>query len=85
MDKNPIIDKLKSFLSGKATTKRTTNKSVKTQEPYVYLTTKGKKFHWDPMCSGLVNAKNPVKMSLSNAKKAGYKACDKCCYDYLKD
>jgi len=51
---------------------------------YVFITVKGKKFHYTPTCSSLHSA-NTVKMDLSKAKKAGYTACDKCCYSYLHD
>lgn len=54
------------------------------KEPYVYITTKGKKFHYDLACPGLRNSKE-VKMELSKARKAGYTACDKCCYSYLHE
>lgn len=53
-------------------------------ELYVYVTLKGKKFHYDLLCPGILNSKE-IKMSLSEARKAGYKACDKCCYDYLHE
>ena len=51
-------------------------------EPHVYVTTKGKKFHYDLLCPGIRNSKE-IKMDLSKARKAGYTACDKCCWDYL--
>ena len=53
-------------------------------EPFVYVTTGGKKFHYSRLCPGLRHSKE-VKMSLSKARKAGYTACDKCCYSYLHD
>lgn len=53
-------------------------------EPYVYVTTKGTKFHYSRMCPALRNAKE-IKMDLSKARKAGYTACDKCCYSYLHE
>lgn len=53
-------------------------------EPFVYVTTGGKKFHYSRLCPGIRNAKE-VKMPLSKARKAGYTACDKCCYSYLHD
>lgn len=53
-------------------------------EPFVYVTTNGKKFHYTRACPGIRNAKE-VKMPLSKARKAGYTACDKCCYSYLHD
>lgn len=52
------------------------------KEPYVYVTLKGKKYHYDLLCPGILNAKE-IKMDLSKARAAGYKACDKCCFDYL--
>lgn len=54
------------------------------REPYVYITTKGKKYHYDILCPALRNAKE-IKMDLSKARKAGYTACDKCCYNYLHE
>lgn len=54
------------------------------KEPYVYVTTKGKKFHYDLLCPGIRNSKE-VKMPLSKARKAGYTACDKCCFGYLHE
>lgn len=60
-----------------------TRKTTKS-ETYVFITLKGKKFHYQPNCSGLHGAKT-IKMNLSKAKKAGYIACDKCCYSYLHD
>lgn len=55
---------------------------VKPREPYVFVTVKGKKFHYDRLCPCLRNSQE-VKMDLSKARKAGYTACDKCCHDYL--
>ena len=49
-------------------------------EPYVFVTAHGKKFHWNDDCSGI---SNPIKISLDKARAAGYKACNRCCYDYL--
>lgn len=57
---------------------------VKPTEPYVFVTAKGKRYHWDRLCPGLRNTQE-VKMDLSKARKAGYTACDKCCFDYLHD
>ncbi len=54
------------------------------KETYVYVTTGGKKFHYDLLCPGIRNSKE-IKMELSKARKAGYTACDKCCYDYLHE
>lgn len=54
------------------------------KEPFVYVTTKGKKFHYDLACPGIRNSKE-FKMPLSKARKAGYTACDKCCYSYLHE
>ena len=54
-------------------------------EPFVYVTTGGKKFHYSRLCPGIRNAKE-VKMPLSKARKAGYTACDKCeKYQYTED
>lgn len=88
--KKSIFEELKEkaaellgFKSG-ASTPGAPTKSTQQQEPYVYVyvTTKGKKFHYDLLCPGIRNSKE-VKMSLSKARKAGYSACDKCCFDYL--
>lgn len=57
---------------------------VKPREPYVFVTVKGKKYHWDRLCPCLRNSQE-VKMDLSKARKAGYTACDKCCRDYLHE
>lgn len=54
------------------------------REPYVYVTKNGKRFHYDLLCPGIRNAKE-IKMDLSKARKAGYTACDKCCFGYLHD
>lgn len=62
----------------------THNTKATSTEPYVFVTLKGKKFHYTPDCASLRNAKT-FKMDLSKAKKAGYSACDKCCYSYLHD
>lgn len=56
----------------------------KQSEPYVFVTVKGKKYHWDRLCPCLRNSQE-VKMDLSKARKAGYTACDKCCHDYLHE
>jgi hypothetical protein len=57
--------------------------TVKT-ERFVYITLKGKKFHYDVLCPGLRQSKE-IKMELSKAREAGYTACDKCCYSYLHE
>lgn len=85
MSKTSFFEGLKkqvSDLLGAKPQKTTAAKSAPQQEPYVYVTTKGKKFHYDLLCPGIRNSKE-VKMSLSKARKAGYTACDKCCFDYL--
>ena len=64
------------------TAKRSAAPTLK--EPYVYVTTKGKKFHYSLACPGIRNAKE-YKMELSKARKAGYTACDKCCFSYLHE
>lgn len=85
MKKLTIFNQLKDALLGKAkkTTAPAPQKKQQT-ELYVFITVKGKKFHYTPNCSGLHSAK-PVKMDISKAKKAGYTACDKCCYAYLHE
>lgn len=85
MSKSSFFDWLKkqvSDLLSEQPEKNTPTKSTPQREPYVYVTTKGKKFHYDLLCPGIRNSKE-VKMSLSKARKAGYTACDKCCFDYL--
>ena len=78
-----IIEKLKGLFITKAAPPKPATKSAPTkQEPYVYVTLKGKKFHYDLLCPGIRNSKE-IKMELSKARKAGYTACDKCCWDYL--
>ena len=86
-----FFEKLKSALMGSKLepTKKTapTNKrsTAPTQkEPYVYVTANGKKFHYSLACPGIRNSKE-YKMPLSKARKAGYTACDKCCYSYLHE
>ncbi len=66
------------------TQKTTAPKQPTPKEPFVYVTLKGKKFHYDLACPGIRNSKE-VKMALSKARKAGYTACDKCCYSYLHE
>lgn len=82
---------LKKILGGSTTekaakpTNSTPPKSTPPKaEPYVYVTARGKKFHYDILCPGIRNSKE-IKMPLSKARKAGYTACDKCCYSYLHD
>lgn len=85
MKKPTILDKLKDILAdilGGTTQKQPTHKAPQKTETYVFVTVKGKKFHYDRLCPGLRNSKD-VKMGLSKARKAGYTACDKCCYSYL--
>ena len=76
-----LFEGLKKKPTTTATAKRT-KKPTTPSEPYVYVTTKGKKFHYSLTCPGIRNSKE-IKMPLSKARKAGYKACDKCCWDYL--
>lgn len=83
MKKSAIFDTILGIFKPKtAKTKTTKTKPQAISEPYMFVTLKGKKFHYDPNCPGLRNAKT-VRMGLSKAKKAGYTACDKCCFDYL--
>ena len=62
-----LIEKLKQLLQGPTPTKET----------YVMITQKGKKFHYDPDCSALRGAKT-TGIKLSEARRSGYTACDKC-------
>lgn len=73
----------KGLFSTKPEEPKTTPKPAKT-EPYVFVTLHGSKFHYDPDCPSLRNAKT-YKMDLSKARAAGRKACDKCCYGYLHE
>lgn len=54
------------------------------KDTYVYVTLKGKKFHYDLLCPAILNSKE-IKMDLSKARRAGYTACDKCCFEYLHE
>lgn len=59
-----------------------------TNEPYVYVTKSGKKFHYDPCCPAILDAFNrgdAIKMDLSKARASGRTACGKCCWDYLHE
>lgn len=61
-----------------------TEEPIVAKEPIVYITVKGRRFHYDRACSYLLNSEE-VAMELSKARKAGYTACDKCCFDYLHE
>lgn len=52
----------------------TTKASAKTAPKYVYVS-KGGKYHYNKKCKDI---KKYTKVSLKNAKKAGYKPCSKC-------
>lgn len=78
------VKKILAWLQSGDTEKPAAQSTPEKKEPYVYVTVKGKKFHYDILCPGLRNSK-AVKMDLSKARKAGYTACDKCCYNYLRD
>ena len=80
------LDVLQGLLGGplEASPKTKAPKNTPKQEPYMFITLKGKKFHYDPNCPGLHNAK-VYKMELSKVRALGRKACDKCCYSYLHD
>ena len=80
MAKSSIFEKLKGLLGIKPSNHTKSTQAKK--EPYVYVTLKGKKFHYDLLCPGIRNSEE-FKMDLSKARKAGYTACDKCCWDYL--
>ena len=84
MGKASIFEKIKKLLGIKTPAQPKVTQAPTKQEPYVYVTLKGKKFHYDILCPGIRNSKE-IKMSLSKARKAGYKACDKCCYSYLHE
>lgn len=80
-----FFERLKKKAAEPTPTKSAPAKSAPAKkEPYVYVTTKGKKFHYDLACPGIRNSKE-IKMELSKARKAGYTACDKCCYSYLHE
>lgn len=85
MKKRSFFEMMKALIQGK--TKKPTVPTPQKKQPaetYVFVTLKGKKFHYSPNCTGLHSAK-PIKMDISKAKKAGYTACDKCCYAYLHE
>lgn len=79
-----IFKRIMAIFRPKTAPKANTPKKATPRETYVFVTTKGKKFHYSPDCSSLHSAK-PIRMDLSKARKAGYKACDKCCYEYLHE
>lgn len=70
-----LIDKLQEAEKANADTTPT---KPRPSEPYVFVTAKGKRYHWDRLCPCLRNA-SEIKMDISEARKAGYTACDKCC------
>ena len=76
-----IVRKIKGTLTPTQATPTPPSCPTK-KEPYLYVTLKGKKYHYDLLCPGILNAKE-IKMDLNKARAAGYKACDKCCFDYL--
>lgn len=86
MKKVSIFEWLKKTVAGliSSDSKKSAKSGTDKKEIYVYVTTKGKKFHYDILCPGIRNSKE-IKMELSKARKAGYTACDKCCYSYLHD
>lgn len=86
MKKASIFEWIKNAVAGLLSTgtKKPAKSTPEKKKIYVYVTTKGKKFHYDILCPGIRNSKE-IKMELSKARKAGYTACDKCCYDYLHD
>lgn len=86
MKKVSIFERIKKAITGHQTAeaKKPANSAPARKEPYVYVTAKGKKFHYDLLCPGIRNSKE-IKIDLSKARKAGYTACDKCCFDYLHD
>lgn len=83
MKKASIFDRIRALFGPKTTPNKNAPKATP-RETYVFITVKGKKFHYTPCCSSILNAKT-VRMDLSKARKAGYTACDKCCYSYLHD
>lgn len=56
--------------------------SAEDAEAYVFITENGKKYHVDPDCPGIGNAK---RVPLSKAKKQGYTPCSKCQYSYMNN
>lgn len=73
-----------SLMAANTTDTQTPAATPKPSEPYVYVTAKGKRYHWDRLCPGLRNSQE-IKMDLSKARKAGYTPCDKCFPDYMRD
>jgi hypothetical protein len=59
-------------------TKSSTNQS---SEFIVYLTPSGSKYHYSRLCPALQHTKRqPIAMSYSKARAAGYTPCEKCRY-----
>lgn len=83
MQKASIFERIKAIFVPKSAPSNNTTGTAQS-DLYVYITVKGKKFHYTQHCSSLHGAKT-VKMVVRKAKKAGYTACDKCCYSYLHD
>ena len=74
--------KVSALLGDKETPRASASSSARARpsEPYVFVTPRGKKYHWDRLCPSLRSSRE-IKMDISKARKAGYTACDKCCSD----
>lgn len=79
-----LKEKITTLMGNESEPPKSAPKQQAPKEPFVYVTLKGKKFHYSLLCPGIRNSKE-VKMPLSKARKAGYTACDKCCYSYLHE
>lgn len=82
------LRRIRDTLTGKPTTDRPSAQKTSTSELYVYITVRGKKFHYDPCCPSILDAFNrgdAIKIGLSKARASGRKACNKCCWSYLHE
>ena len=70
-----------SAASGEATSSPSaagTSASRDDSQKTVFITPKGKKYHFDEGCNGLTRAKSISSTTLANAKAQGYTPCAKC-------
>ena len=57
-------------------TTATTTEAPNRQEMMVWIPQTGEKYHSSSLCSGM---KNPSCVTISNARRYGYRPCSKCC------
>lgn len=72
----------------KAIRRQPERRAAAPREVSVYVTARGKKYHFDPCCPSILAAFNSgkaVKMGISKAVAGGYKPCDKCCSSDFTD